>query len=71
MDLLAPPSSYALELSVKENCLTKSSHVNFGNSLPLREIYSIAIGIVYSYIFSFLYQFVMKSKPCDTHSIHL
>ena len=32
---------------------------------------SIAVGIVYSYIFSFLYQFGMKPKACDTHSIHL
>ena len=58
--------------SVKENCFNKSSLVNFQNSLPLRKMYvkyseknSIAIGIVYSYIFSFLYQFAMKSS-CDT-----
>ena len=58
--------------SVKENCLNKSSLVNFQNSLRLRKIYvkylvknSIAIGIVYSYIFSFLYWFAMKSS-CDT-----
>ena len=44
--------------SVKENCLNKSSLVNFRNSL--KKIYvkyleknSIAIGIVYSYILAF------------------
>ena len=44
------------------------------NSLRFREIYancleknSIATGIIYSYLFSFLYQFAMKSKACDTH----
>ena len=55
--------------SAKENYLNKSSLVNFQNSLTLRENYvkylqsivigivigdSIAIGIVYSYIFSFI-----------------
>ena len=57
--------------SVKENCLNKSSLVNLRNSIPLREIYSVAIRIVYLYIFTFLYQFAMKSKACDTNSIHL
>ena len=64
--------------SVKENYFNKSSLVNFQNPLPYRETYvkyleenSIAIGIVYNYIFSFLYQFAMKSKACDKHSIYL
>ena len=64
--------------SVKENYLNKGSLENLQNSLPLREIYvkyleknSIAIGIVYNYIFSFLYQFATKSKACDAHSIPL
>ena len=67
--------------SVKENCLNKklaSSLVNLQNSLPLREICgkyleknSTAIGMVYSYIFSSIYKFAMKSKACDTPSIHL
>ena len=47
---------------IKENCSNKRSLVNFQNSHShLRNIYikyleknSIAIGIVYSYIFSFL-----------------
>ena len=63
---------------VKKNYLNKSSLLNFQNSLPLRVTYvkyleknSIAIGIVYSYIFSFLYQFAVKWKACDKHSIHL
>ena len=60
--------------SVNKNCLNKSSLANFQNSLRFREIYancleknSIATGIIYSYLFSFLYQFAMKSKACDTH----
>ena len=64
--------------SVEENYFNKSSLVNFQNPLPYRETYvkyleenSIAIGIVYNYIFSFLYQSAMKSKACDKHSIHL
>ena len=64
--------------SVKEDRLNKSSLVNFQNSLTLREISvkyleknNIAIGIVYSYIFSFLTPFSLKSKGCNTHSIHL
>ena len=61
---------------VKENYLNKSSLVNFQNPLPLRETYgryleknNIAISIVYSYIFSFLYRFAMKSKAFHTNSI--
>ena len=64
--------------SVKESYLSKSSLIDFQNLPPLVEIYvkyleknGIAIDIVYRYIFSFLYQFAMKSKACDTHSIHL
>ena len=63
---------------VKKNYVNKSSLLNFQNSLPLRVTYvkyleknSMAIGIVYSYIFSFLYQFAVKWKACDKHSIHL
>ena len=69
--------------SVKENCLNKSSLVNFQNSLRLGKIYvkyleknSIAIDIVYSYIFSFLYRFADEiilwyTITCEVHSIHL
>ena len=62
--------------SFKENCLNKSSLVNFQNLLPRREIYVTylekrSLAIAYGYIFSFLYQFAMKLKACDTHSIHL
>ena len=71
-------SKKLLMKSVKENYPDKSSLTNFQNPLPYQETYvkyleenSIAIGIVYSYIFSFLYQFTMKSKACDKHSIHL
>ena len=63
--------------TLKENYLYKSSLVNFETSLTLTEINvkyleknSIAIGIVYGYIFSFI-SICYETKACDTHSINL
>ena len=64
--------------SVKKPTSIKRSLVNFQNSLPLREIYikyleknSIAIGVVYSCIFSFIPICYEMKFVCDTHAIHL
>ena len=59
--------------SVKENYVNKSSFVNLLRAIFVKYLAksSITIGTVYRYIFSFLYQFSVKSKACHTHSIQM